>query len=51
MAIIRYADVLARPVGIGEDLDISFLDWIRQQIDVANDGVIRVRVVDVRKII
>ncbi len=51
MTIIRYDDVLSRPIGIGEDLDISFLDWIRQQIYTTNDGIIRVRLVDVRKII
>jgi hypothetical protein len=51
MSIIRYNDVLSRPIGIGTDLDVSILEWITQQIDIANDGIIRVRITDLKKVL
>lgn len=45
-----YDDILSKPIGIGADLDISILEWIRQQIESANDGIIRVRVIDLKKV-
>lgn len=51
MTIIRYDDVLSRPIGIGADLDVSVLEWIGQQIEAARDGIIRVRVADLKKVL
>lgn len=51
MTIIRYDDVLARPIGIGENLDISVIEWIIQQIEIANDGIIRVKTADLKKVL
>ena len=46
-----YDDILSRPIGIGADLHVSILEWIRQQIEVANDGIIRVRIIDLKKVL
>lgn len=51
MTIIRYDDVLSMPVGIGANLDVSVLEWLRQHIEAANDGIIRVRVADLKKVL
>lgn len=50
MSIIRYDDVLSRPVGIGTDLDVSIIEWIRQQIESSSDGIIKVRITDLKKL-
>lgn len=46
-----YDDVLSRPIGIGADLDVNILEWIRQQIEAAHDGIIRVRITDLKKVL
>jgi hypothetical protein len=46
---LRYDDILSRPIGIGKDLDVSILEWIIQQIDTANGGIISVKIADLKK--
>ncbi len=46
-----YKDAIYRKIQIEENREITILQWIQQQIDYSNDGIIRMRFSDIKKII